>query len=191
MLTRARACRCSVGGLCLLLRLVRLASPDPTIAASFPDACPPWLPEGCARATLLAPHGFAPPLPPLTLRSSRAAVAAAVAAWARSADAPTRGARLRDSRPPELLHLRFVSRFWGFADDVLVSITSCDAGAAADDEHALTVVQAHSQLRLGRGDLGVNAARTRALWAHLAATQPAGPRGGCRAEDAGARAAAA
>jgi len=62
-------------------------------------------------------------------------------------------------RPPSWLHFRFVSRLWGFVDDLVVSLESCGADA--------TRVQAQSQLRLGYGDLGVNAARIAALWRHL------------------------
>jgi hypothetical protein len=142
---------------------VRLLSPDPRLLA-FPAACPVWLPDGCARAADV-PHvpGGVPPLrtPPLrtlTLQASRAAVAAAARSWA-AERAPTRGTQLHDSTPPGFLHLRFVSRLFGFADDVYLSVTCDEDGTAR--------LQAHSQLRLGRGDLGVNAARLRALWTFM------------------------
>ena len=92
------------------------------------------------------------------LRAKPSVVKAAARGWAASADAPTRGQLLADSLPPSLLHFRFVSRLWGFADDTYLALSACGAG---------TRVQAHSQLRLGKGDLGVNAARVRALWQHL------------------------
>jgi hypothetical protein len=112
------------------------------------------LPEGCARAAARAPHGFAPPLPPLVLRAKASSVAAAIRGWA-----PTRGQLLPDSRLPTLLHFRFVSRLWGFADDVYIALSTCGEDG--------TRVQAQSQLRLGYGDMGVNAARIAALWRHL------------------------
>ena len=95
------------------------------------------------------------------LRAKAASVAAAARGWAASSDAPTYGLLLPDSRPPALLHFRFVSRLWGFADDAYISLSAC-----GDDG---TLVQAHSQLRLGYGDMGVNAARIRVLWQHLGA----------------------
>lgn len=141
-----------------LLVAVRVLSADRELP-TFPAACPAHLPEGCARAAVRAPHGFAPPLQPLVLRAKASSVAAAARGWATSSDAPTRGQLLAaDSRPPALLHFRFVSRLWGFADDTLVALSPCGDG---------TRVQAHSQLRLGYGDMGVNAARIRALWRHL------------------------
>ena len=136
---------------------MRLLSPDP-VWRSFPAACPATLPEGCARATARAPHGFAPPLQPLVLRAKASSVAAAVRGWSLSSDAPTRGLLLPDSHVPALLHIRFVSRLWGFADDCIVELSACGDG---------TRVQAHSQLRLGYGDMGVNSARIQALWRHL------------------------
>ena len=93
------------------------------------------------------------------LRAKVSSVAGAVRGWSTSSDAPTRGQLLPDSHPPSLLHFRFVSRLWGFADDFVVDLsTACGEN---------TRVQAQSQLRLGYGDLGVNAARIQALWRHL------------------------
>ena len=92
------------------------------------------------------------------LRAKASSVAAAVRGWSLSSDAPTRGQMLPDSHSPTLLHFRFVSRLWGFADDCIIDLSACGDG---------TRVQAHSQLRLGYGDLGVNAARIHALWRHL------------------------
>lgn len=132
---------------------MHVVSPDAELR-SFPAACPVALPEGCARAATRAPHGFAPPLQPLVLRAKASSVAAATRGWA-----TTRGQLLPDSRPPSWLHFRFVSRLWGFADDLVVSLSSCGEDA--------TRVQAQSQLRLGYGDMGVNAARIAALWKHL------------------------
>jgi len=141
-----------------MLITVRLLSPDPAWR-SFPAACPATLPEGCSRSSARAPHGFAPPLLPLVLRAKATSVAAAVRGWSASSDAPTRGTFLLEgSHPPALLHFRFVSRLWGFADDFIVDLSACGDG---------TRVQAHSQLRLGYGDMGVNAARIQALWRHL------------------------
>jgi hypothetical protein len=141
---------------------VRFSSPDPAMLA-FPAACPAWLPDGCARVAEFAPRGVIP-LGVLQLPASRPAVAAALQAWAASREAPSRGTLLTGSVQPSLLHFRFVSRFWGFADDTVLSLKCSHDGR--------TRVQAHSQLRLGRGDLGVNAARTRALWRHLNARFP-------------------
>jgi uncharacterized protein (DUF1499 family) len=155
--------RAAVGALCCLLLLVRLCSSGARVHGVFPAACPAHLPDGCARIADVAPHA-AGSLTPLHLAVKRRDVVAAATAWAASGAAPTRGKLVADSSPHALLHLRFVSRFWGFADDVLLSL-SCT-------NDAVVRVQAHSQLRLGRGDLGVNAARHAALWAHLAEQLP-------------------
>jgi uncharacterized protein (DUF1499 family) len=155
-----------VGGLCLLLLLVRLCSRDAAFPV-FPAACPAHLPDGCARIAESAPHRTGT-LQPLQLAVKRRDVAAAARAWA--ATSGGRSTLLADTLTPHgLLHFRFVSRFFGFADDVLLSL-SCTPDAVVR-------VQAHSQLRLGRGDLGVNVARHAALWAALAAQLPT------RAED--------
>jgi len=148
-----------LGVACCLLLLVRLASPDPP--AEWPTACPAWLPDGCTR---VAEERGAVLLRPLRLHAPRRLVAAEALRWA----AAHRGSLLGERREvggAVLLHLRFVSRLWGFADDTWL-LLGCLEGR--------TRVQAQSQLRLGRGDLGVNRARVADLWSALEALSDTG-----------------
>lgn len=54
------------------------------------------------------------------------------------------------------MHARFVSKLWGFADDLFVRV--------ACDDRGLALVEAQGQLRLGVGDMDVNLARVARLW---------------------------
>ncbi len=146
---------------CCLLLLVRLGSPDVPLD-TWPAACPAWLPDGCSRVAQAATSN-AGALKPLRLHAPRTHVADAAVAWAER----NRGTLLQRSRAEggTLLHFRFTSRLWSFADDTLLLLTCAPDGA--------TRVQAQSQLRLGRGDLGVNRARLEQLWLALQATSAA------------------
>ena len=132
--------------------------------------------DGCTRVALSGANK-AGGLLPLRMETDIRSVAAACAAWARlleprgrvlDLEQPLARAALQEAQqePTAELHARFVTGFWGFADDVFVRV-SCDA-------QGLALVESQSQLRLGSSDLGVNLARTQRLWSHLASTFPAG-----------------
>ena len=139
----------------LVLVVIRAASPDDDFAA-FPQSCG-TKEDGCARIASVSPHRD-DGLVPMLVDATAADVRAAVLAWGEHKEA--RGAVLDEGA--SLLHFRFLSRFWGFADDFVVSLT-CDGAA--------TLVQAQSQLRIGRSDFGVNTERLERLWKHLASLQ--------------------
>jgi hypothetical protein len=130
------------GALALLMVVIHITSPDPKIS-TFPSACPADKRFGCSRAQ--AEFG-----------APRAAVQAAVVAWV----ADQTAARVLEVGPG-FLHVRCVTLFMGFADD-LVARFSCT-------ERNTTLVEVQGQLRIGGGDLGVNARRNRRLLAALAA----------------------
>jgi uncharacterized protein (DUF1499 family) len=74
-----------------------------------------------------------------------------------------------------VIHARFVSLLWGFADDVFVRL-SCNAKTGA------VLVEAQGQLRVGVGDMEVNVKRNAALMVAMKAAVeggqlPAGPCG--------------
>lgn len=135
----------SVSVVAFLLLLVRVASPAPR-GSTAPDACPSHLPQGCATIKI-------------SLQASSRDVGAAVKAWA----SKNHGIVLTDARFSvfSVLHFQFTSFVWGFADDTWIN-TSCDS-----EQNRQTIVSGISMLRLGRGDLGVNAKRLALLSTHL------------------------
>jgi uncharacterized protein (DUF1499 family) len=86
-----------------------------------------------------------------------------------------------EAAPETVIHARFVSLLWGFADDVFVRL-SCDA------ETGEVLVEAQGQLRVGVGDMGVNVKRNAALIAAMDADVKHGqlPAGPCTASRAAA-----
>ena len=64
------------------------------------------------------------------------------------------------------VHLVQRTSFWRFPDDLVVRITPSDTG---DSSQALSgsVIEIHSQSRLGQDDLGENTQRLEALHSHL------------------------
>eukprot|EP00882_Tetradesmus_deserticola_P030103 GHRQ01033775.1.p2 GENE.GHRQ01033775.1~~GHRQ01033775.1.p2 ORF type:complete len:157 (+),score=36.15 GHRQ01033775.1:258-728(+) len=78
-----------------------------------------------------------------------------------------------------VIHARFVSLLWGFADDVFVRLT-CDA------ETGTVLLEAQGQLRVGVGDMDVNVKRNAALLAAMQAKAAGGqlPAGPCSAAPA-------
>lgn len=98
-----------------LLIAIHWASPDPHLA-SFPAACPPGTRFGCSRVTEAAPHG-ARRLRPLALPGSVEGVQGAARGWV---EQQTHARVLLEQ--PGFLHARFVSFFWGFADDFIVGV---------------------------------------------------------------------
>ena len=59
----------------------------------------------------------------------------------------------------EFVHLRVASLFWGFPDDVYVRMTCTDEG--------LTALEVQGNLRIGHGDMGVNAHRNAMLLQYM------------------------
>ena len=59
----------------------------------------------------------------------------------------------------EFVHFRVASLFWGFPDDVYVRMTCTDEG--------LTALEVQGNLRIGHGDMGVNADRNAKLLQHI------------------------
>ena len=100
-----------------------------------------------------------------------------------------------------VLHARFVSPVFGFADDLFLYLHCSGMGAMLEGKvellensnaekapparfgGRLLVAEAQSQLRLGVRDLGVNEARLQRMWAYLrrelAIVKPPPPRGDC------------
>lgn len=120
--------------------------PLPTTLPAATSAVLQWIKQQ-PRTTILAVHG--PPSP--------AGAAAAV--------------------PQEtVIHARFVSLLWGFADDVFVRLR-CNADSGA------VLLEAQGQLRIGVGDMDVNVQRNAALMAAMKAAAQAGqlPAGKCSA----------
>ncbi|KAF8064645.1 hypothetical protein HT031_003446 [Scenedesmus sp. PABB004] len=151
------------------LLLVRAASRDPARPARFPESCAAK-PQGCARVAATASHRSGG-LAPLRLDTTVAAAKGAALNWI---SAQPRAKVLDDLRLLDgeaLLHARFVSRLWGFSDDLWVRVTCAEGGAA--------LVEVQGSLRLGVGDMGVNPARCAALLEALRAAGGGLPAGGC------------
>ena len=106
----------------LLMVLIRLASAD-YLWAGFPNECPSDKRFGCSRIAESNPHG-ARHLTPLHLTAAMPDVQAQAEAWV-AASAQAR--LLKDSRPG-FLHARYLTWFWGFADDFMVSLRWVGAG---------------------------------------------------------------
>ena len=154
-----------LAGFVALLLLVRVASRGAAgpAAHAFPSACAKRF--GCARVAETAPHRAGADAP-LRLKTTLDAAQAAVAAFvngAPRADVLYAGG----DGAARAVHARFLSALFGFADDHWVRL------ACGKDGRVL--VEAQGQLRLGVGDLGVNARRNKALFAALReADLPAG-----------------
>jgi len=160
----------------VLLLVVHTHSRD-DFYGRFPAACPAGKGDpGCSRIALShasASRGMscyaqqhrqqpltrrvagdgAPPVP--QLQASRYEVHRAIADWIGT---QPRTAVLESDRSANFTHARFASFFWGFADDLYVRL-SCHSQR--------TAVELQGNLRMGHGDMGVNAKRNRALIAHL------------------------
>ena len=59
----------------------------------------------------------------------------------------------------KFMHFRVASLFWGFPDDVYVRMMCTDEG--------LTALEVQGNLRIGHGDMGVNADRNAKLLQHI------------------------
>ena len=66
----------------------------------------------------------------------------------------------------EFAHFRVASLFWGFPDDVYVRMTCTDEGLAA--------LELQGNLRIGHGDMGVNADRNAKLLQHIREVEASG-----------------
>jgi uncharacterized protein (DUF1499 family) len=158
-----------------LLITIRYNSPDPKIT-SFPASCGNNF-HGCSRVAkknAQAPYG----MEPLLLSASMNDTQAAVEEWISS----QAGMRvLSSSLSPSkndvsagqkgFLHSRVVTPIWGFADDFLVGFT-------CDEESGKILVEAQGQLRIGKGDLGVNGRRNKQFYGWLVLKDL--PQGSCR-----------
>lgn len=103
------------GLLALLMLLIHVFSPDPDVSA-FPSSCPRGKSLGCSRIAEQGAH-HARHLKPLHLNTTLAAASAATAAWVEQQSQP-RILRRRD----DFIHARFLTVFWGFADDFFVGL---------------------------------------------------------------------
>ncbi|GAB4820134.1 hypothetical protein N2152v2_007180 [Parachlorella kessleri] len=149
--------------------LIHLSSPDPRPPPlAFPAACPVNKRFGCSRVAQTGQHGAARGVAPLLVEADVVFVQRAAEDWV---GMQTHARILATS--PGFFHARFVSFFWGFADDFYASIR------CHNSSHA--VVEVQGQLRLGTSDLGVNKRRNRrALEAlELAARDGTIPEGRC------------
>ncbi|KAL4857462.1 hypothetical protein ACK3TF_002330 [Chlorella vulgaris] len=133
------------GTIVLLMVIIHVSSPDYRYSG-FPLECPPDKQWGCSRIAESNPHG-ARHLQPLHLAASMPDVQAWVAAWVGEQG---QARLLRDTRPG-FLHARILTFFFGFADDLMVSLRCNDKGQV--------VIEVQSQLRLGMSDMGVNGRR--------------------------------
>jgi uncharacterized protein (DUF1499 family) len=165
------------GAFAVLLIVVHIASPDPRIAG-FPDKCSSRF--GCSRVAELSSHG-ARGMQPVRIASTLNATQAAVEAWINSQNR----ARILYSAPG-FVHVRFLSLIWGFADDFFVGLR-CDDHSSGDDRKegdvrdGLLVVETQGQLRVGKGDLGVNARRNKGFIEWLEQAKDELPVGNCAA----------
>lgn len=155
-------------GLVVLLQVViHMASPDYRWA-TFPNECPEDKLLGCSRIAESNPHN-ARHLQPLHLNAQLDTVQSWAKAWVQ---AQAQATLLRDSRRG-FLHARCLSVFWGFADDMFISIR-CDKQRRA-------VVEVQSQLRLGRSDFSANGRRNERFMLELSRAVQEGqlPEGEC------------
>ena len=101
--------------------LIHVFSPDPDVSA-FPAACPPGKGFGCSRIAESDPH-HTRHLKPLHLNTTLGAASAAAADWVEQ-QAQSKILLRRD----DLIHARFITFFWGFADDMFVGLRCEDEG---------------------------------------------------------------
>eukprot|EP00899_Mesostigma_viride_P001815 jgi/Mesvir1/11634/Mv00036-RA.1 len=177
-----------------LLILIRLVSWDPKESMSFPDACPRSIEIGCTRVALRNPNRDGGIVPPY-LNASLSAVQDALLDWAQKVEPRTHVlSRRRLADGTVLIHMRAVTFFMGFADDVFIRLTCQPLAAtnngilgtsqpgggdqpgldvrpvnldATSDSASSVLVEVQSQLRLGKGDLGVNLRRVQRLMLFL------------------------
>lgn len=151
----------------VVLCFVRAVStPGPPVASgSFPTECYQlWygsVPSACVRVAVSATAKQLAGLVPNASMPlfARRLPAATIAAEARRFVASTFQASVVSSAEATL-HATAVTPLFGLVDDLFVH-------AACDASTGLASVSAQSEQRLGSGDGGVNAARVRALQAHL------------------------
>eukprot|EP00271_Cylindrocystis_brebissonii_P006494 TRINITY_DN19273_c1_g1_i1.p1 TRINITY_DN19273_c1_g1~~TRINITY_DN19273_c1_g1_i1.p1 ORF type:complete len:307 (-),score=61.88 TRINITY_DN19273_c1_g1_i1:300-1220(-) len=171
----------------LLLVLVRLASlrgwedlfpPTPSAASPhfFPQECAPSKLLGCARVALTNSHPNKTAVPlelPVYIKDA----VQAVRDWSKQGG----GRILIEQQEPSIsimtagrnkctvyFHLRALTFFMGFADDVFVNV-ECRKGVpgGASGSGGQVVVSIQSQLRIGKSDLGVNGRRIARFYAFL------------------------
>ena len=141
-----------------MLIAIHVSSPDP-IVTSFPSKCESRF--GCSRVADEGKHS-ARGLEPPRLQTPINVTLSAVEDWINSQN----GARVLFTSST-FIHARFLTFFWGFADDFFVNLRCVTPTKSTNlqgmDKNANifkeTLVEVQGQLRLGKSDLGVNARR--------------------------------
>ncbi|CAM9343383.1 unnamed protein product, partial [Phaeothamnion confervicola] len=132
--------------------------PDPRYAAGFPtDVAHP---AGCTRVAPTAPCRSRNP-PPVFKGKSVERVQGLVREWIK---AQPRATILKDE--PGYMHAQVLSLLMGFPDNLGVKVVEKGGGTDKGVE-----VWVQGELRVGEGDLGVNARRVKALLDHLEKAQ--------------------
>eukprot|EP00897_Mesotaenium_endlicherianum_P001972 jgi/Mesen1/1802/ME000140S00754 len=142
----------------------------------FPTQCAPSELEGCARVAAEHSHPDASARPPKFSVHTTDAVRG-VESWARSEgvhvlqsrEEPRQSIMNVHSKCSVFMHLRALTFFMGFIDDVYVSLECIQPAATTPGVRSSGYVQVsvQSQLRLGKGDLGVNKRRIGRLLGYL------------------------
>lgn len=175
VITFTSASRLAKGALCVLgvymalLVSIHIASPDP-FNTKFPTGCPHMSSDmGCSRVAQFFSHNCGE-LQPLQLHTSLGTAHEQLSDYIH---AQPRAKVIYSN--PNFIHARFVSAFWGFADDLMVHL-SCVHGTEQ------TRIELQGQLRIGKSDLGVNFKRISQLVGHFAAREAIGdlPIGSCQ-----------
>jgi uncharacterized protein (DUF1499 family) len=154
------------GVFALLLIIVHMSSPDPKFR-SFPDSCPKTHWFGCSRVAELNSHGSRG-LELLHIPAKLPDVQQIVEKWIYSQSGSPR--ILRSTRTG-FIHVRFLSMLFGFADDMLINLRC--------DEDGNTIIELQGQLRIGKGDLGVNRRRNKRLLTGVGELAKSLPEGEC------------
>jgi len=137
------------------------SSPDPNWT-TFPTECGPGHEMNCAR---IANVNFRIDASPPVFNSTSLDAIQLVRKWT---DSQQRTTILYAS--PTFFHARFVSSFWGFADDLAVTVFCNNTQA---------VLYLQSQSRIGKGDLSANVNRLQALIDYVNAHKQDVPYGIC------------
>ena len=154
------------GALALVLVLVHVSSPDPVVTA-FPTKCTSRF--GCSRVAEMDKHHAAGLKPP-RFQAPLNETLRIIEGWISDQN----GASILYDNSG-FIHARFVSFFFGFADDFYVRVRcvpSLEHGHPGDGAEEINadghlddsvpselIVEVQGQLRIGRGDLRVNALR--------------------------------
>jgi len=144
-----------------LFVVIHLTSPDPNWTA-FPTECGAGHEQNCAR---IANTNFRIDASPPIFNSTSLAAIQLARTWT---DDQPRTSILYAS--PNFFHARFVSSFWGFADDLAVTVI-------CNNTQAILYLQ--SQSRIGKGDINANVNRLQSLVDYLNSKKAYVPYGLC------------